>query len=63
MVTNAGVEGEAHGVELGDAIPEEEEEVAGARGRVSSDKVRRHDARTMENDAGAIGSWVDMYSR
>jgi hypothetical protein len=42
------------------ALPAEGGAVAGARGSVSSDRVRRHEARTMEKEVGATGSWVDV---
>ena len=29
-------------------------------GRVSQDRVRRHDCRIMEKEVGARGSWVDV---
>ena len=37
--------------------------VVGVRGRVSKDKVRRHEFRIMEKEAGSNGSLVEMYSR
>lgn len=60
VVTKAGVMGEAQGVDMADGLVDE---VCGALGRVSSDNVRRQEARTMEKDEGAWGSWVEMYSR
>jgi hypothetical protein len=58
VVTNAGVIGEALGVDIelpGAGVP-----VAGARGRVSSESVRKQDARTKENEAGVSGSCVEV---
>ena len=58
VVTNAGVTGEAVGGETELLAPGSA--VAGARGSVSSESVRKQDARTMEKEAGATGSWVDV---
>lgn len=58
VVTKAGVLGEGHGVET--ELPRPGGPVAGGRGSVSKDRVRRHDARTMEKEAGATGSCVDV---
>jgi hypothetical protein len=37
--------------------------VVGVRGRVSKERVRRHEFRIMEKEAGNNGSLVEMYSR
>ena len=58
VVTNAGVIGEALGVDM--ELPDSWPPVAGARGRVSSDSVRRHEARTTEKEAGVRGSCVEV---
>lgn len=33
---------------------------AGARGNVSSERVRKHEDRTIEKEAGMRGSWVEV---
>lgn len=55
VVTKAGVMGEALGVETELPVAVEDP-VLGARGRVSSERVRRHEARTMEKEDGMSGS-------
>lgn len=40
--------------------PEEGYPVAGGRGRVSRESVRRQEARTMEKELAATGSWVEV---
>jgi len=58
VVTKAGLLGEAPGV--GMAAPAEGGLVAGVRGSVSRERVRRQEARTREKEEGARGSWVDV---
>jgi hypothetical protein len=58
VVTMPGLFGDPPGV--GMTAPADGGLVAGARGRVSNDRVRKHDARTRENDDGTMGSWVDV---
>jgi len=58
VVTNAGVIGDALGVDI--ELPGAGGPVAGARGSVSSESVRKQDARTMENEEGVRGSCVDV---
>ena len=52
--------GDAHGVDM--ALIDDMCDVGGGRGSVSSERVRRQDARTIEKDAAARGSCVEMYS-
>lgn len=58
VVTKAGVTGEAAGVEP--ELDEPGTPVAGGRGRVSKERVRRQEARTIEKVEGVRGSWVEV---
>lgn len=58
VVTNAGVMGDGEG--LKGVTDEPGKPVTGGRGRVSSDSVRRHEARTMVKDEGTTGSCVEV---
>jgi hypothetical protein len=57
-LTNAGVMGDGEG--LRGVMDEPGKPVAGGRGRVSRDSVRRHEARTMVKEDGMTGSWVEV---
>lgn len=51
VVTKPGVEGETNGVLPVVAVP---------RGRVSKERVRIQEARTIEKEEGTTGSWVEV---
>lgn len=51
VVTNAGIVDDNGEVGLA---------VAGARGKVSKDKVLKHEARMSEKESARIGSWVEV---
>lgn len=58
VVTNAGVTGDATGVE--ELLAGWPKPVAEGRGRVSRESVLRQEARTIEKEAALTGSCVDV---